>query len=61
MSLMDDRFLQAVIFLVIPTVLLIGTLLLEANVCISMVLLIWMLLGLFLVYLPLLSEADAKR
>ncbi len=60
MPLSDDRFLQAAIFIIIPAVILLGSLMMEASICIAMVMMVWMIAGVLLYYVPQTKSRDER-
>lgn len=52
MSVMDDVWSKAALLLLVPGVLLVAALLLDASVCIALALMSWLVAAVLLVYVP---------
>ncbi len=52
MSVMDDVWSKAALLLLVPGVLLVAALLLDASICIALALMSWLVAAVLLVYVP---------
>ena len=61
MGLSDDRFFQAAVFIIIPALILMGALMTGSSVCIAIVMLVWIMVGIMLYFVPNTSEREDRN